>query len=149
MKKTLSAFLAIALTSIASAAIVAETPVTYTIDGGTPVQASPGDTIPESGAIAIINGAATVSGTSSVELGNGTVSANGGTAQVERRGSRSLVSSTGTPGVEYTSASGTKTLGTNEQAVILNRGPSALVVVLPSFNTALPGFTPVVVGTNT
>jgi hypothetical protein len=149
MKKLLTAFLAIAITSLSFGAIVAETPVTYTIDGGTPIHANPGDVIPESGSIAIVNGAARITGSSTVGFGNGTAAANGGEAIVERRGRRSLVSSIGAAGVEYTTSAGTKTLGTNEQAVIFNRGPSTLVVVLPSFNTALPGFTPVVIGTST
>ena len=86
MKKLLTAFLAIAITSLSFGAIVAETPVTYTIDGGTPIHANPGDVIPESGSIAIVNGAARITGSSTVGFGNGTAAANGGEAIVERRG---------------------------------------------------------------
>lgn len=148
MKKILSAFLAIAVTSLSFGAIVAETDITY-LDNGVQMTAAAGSTITGTN-IELLNGAARVSGSDSVKLGNGDVAANGGEAVIERRGTRSLVSSVGTAGVTYTAAGGAqKTLGTNEQAVVLNRGPSALVVVLPTFNTALPGFTPVVVGTNT
>lgn len=147
MKKLLSAILAIAITSISFGNIVAETDVTY-LDNGVQKTASAGESISGTN-IEILNGAARISGTASVTLGNGVVAANGGEAVIERRGTRSLVSSVGAAGVTFTTSAGQKTLGNNEQAVILNRGASALVVVLPTFNEALPGFTPVVVGTPT
>jgi hypothetical protein len=149
MKKILSAFLAIALTSLSFGAIVAETDITY-LDNGVQKTATAGTTITATN-FELVNGAARVSGSESVTLGNGTVDVSGGEAVIERRGTRSLVSSVGAAGgVSYTAAGGTaKVLGNNEQALVMNRGNSALVVVMPTFNEALPGFTPVETGTPT